>query len=151
MGYTTDFVGAFELNQKLDEVTHTFLKGLGTTRRMARNLKGFGVEGEFFCPIDDDYGQKRTPDVIDYNRPPKTQPDLWCQWIPTEDGMSIIWNSGEKFYNYEKWIRYIIGTTLAPRGYVLNGSVKWFGEERSDVGVITIADNVVKIGRLQNR
>ena len=151
MGYTTDFVGAFELNKKLDEKTHKFLKGLGTTRRMARNLEGFGVEGEFFIPIDDDYGQKRTPDVIDYNRPPSTQPGLWCQWIPTEDGMSIIWNSGEKFYKYVEWIRYIIGTTLAPRGYVLNGSVKWFGEERSDVGVITIADNVVKIGRLQNR
>ena len=145
MGYTTEFCGQFNLNKKLDDDTFNLLTGLARTRRMARNIEGFGVEGEFYWKDDGNCGQNDTPDVIDYNKPPKTQPSLWLQWVPTEDRMSIEWDGGEKFYSYVEWIQYLITVILEPRGYVLNGSVEWCGEERGDTGTITIENNVVTV------
>jgi len=145
MGYTTDFEGQFDLDKKLDDETYNLLKGLNMTRRMGRKVdKKFGVEGEFYYKNDGDFGQKREDNIIDYNRPPKTQPSLWLQWTPTEDRLSIEWDGGEKFYSYVEWISYIIEKILKPRGYVLNGAVKWYGEEEDDIGTIFVRDNEVK-------
>jgi hypothetical protein len=145
MGYTTDFTGTFKLNKNLDAETHDLLKGLATTRRMARNIQGYGVEGEFYTLDREDFGQNRTPDVIDGNRPPRTQPGLWCQWTPTDDGLEIEWDGGEKFYCYVEWITYLVDRVLAPRGYKLNGTVAWSGEESGDLGAIQIVNNVVRV------
>jgi hypothetical protein len=144
MGYTTDFEGRFRLNRKLDEETHDFLSRFADSRRMKRNLVGFGVDGELFVPEDvSDMGQRHTDDIVDYNKPPSTQPGLWCSWCPSEDGLGIEWNGMEKFYRYVEWIEYIIVKILAPRDYVLNGAVTWQGEDEDDVGVIAINNNVV--------
>lgn len=145
MGYSTDFTGSFKLNKKLDAETFDLLKGLATTRRMARNIAGYGIEGEFYTLDRNDYGQDRTPDVIDGNRPPRTQPGLWCQWTPTDDGMEIEWDGGEKFYAYTEWLVYLIDNVLAPRGYKLTGTVAWRGEDSSDLGAIQVIDNKVKV------
>jgi len=88
-------------------------------------------------------GQDRGPDILDHNKPPKGQPGLWCHWVPTEDGMGIEWDGGEKFYDYTEWIRYLIHHFLAPAGYVLNGEVEWQGEDPSDIGKIVVKDNEV--------
>lgn len=155
MGYTTDFDGAFVLNKKLDSVTHDFLTKLAETRRMKRNaaaLQGdpekygfhtWGAEGEFFVDGGGSFGQDRDSSIVDYNMPPRGQPGLWCQWIPTADGMGLVWDQGEKFYNYVQWLEYIIAKVLAPRGYVLNGVVDWQGEESEDFGQIKVEDNTV--------
>jgi hypothetical protein len=75
---------------------------------------------------------------------------LWCQWVPTDDGSELVWDGGEKFYNYVEWLDYLIDKILAPRGYTLNGECQWFGEERDDVGVIIVKNNIVttKVGKL---
>jgi hypothetical protein len=145
MGYTTEFRGQWVLNKKLDDDTFNLLVGLASTRRMKRNIQGYGVEGEFYHKDDGDFGQERTPDIIDYNQPPKTQPSLWLRWVPTEDRMGIEWDGGEKFYGYVEWIQYLISAILAPRGYVLNGQVQWRGEEWDDMGTIFIENNVIAI------
>lgn len=151
MGYSTDFWGQFNLNKQLDPATHELLKKLAETRRMAR--KGldpavYGVEGEFYCGSGMS-GQDHENNIIDYNRPPSTQPGLWLQWKPTPDGLHIEWDGGEKFYNYEEWIEYLIDKILAPRGYVLNGNVSWQGEDSEDRGILVIKNNVLttKVGR----
>jgi len=90
-------------------------------------------------------GQDHEDNVIDHNRPPSTQPSLWCQWRPNEEGDAIEWDGGEKFYEYIPWITYIIKSILAPKGYVLNGDVKWRGEEWEDTGTISIVENQVII------
>ena len=142
MGYTTDFGGQFTLNRKLDLETFNLLKGLNTTRRMGR--KGldpkYGMEGEFYV-ADEDKG------IIDSNTPPKTQPGLWCQWAPTEDGLHIEWDGGEKFYEYVAWLQYLLEKVLVPRGYVLNGTVEWQGEENEDFGEIWVQDNAISTRR----
>lgn len=144
MGYTTDFEGQFKLNKQLSTDDLNFLKKFSDSRRMARNVgPEYGIEGELFVDGSDDCFGPQDKSVIDYNRPPKTQPGLWCNWVPTDDGMGIEWNGHEKFYDYVEWLQYLINRILAPRGYVLNGSVKWYGEDREDNGIINVKDNVV--------
>lgn len=146
MGYTTDFSGSFKVTPTLSTQNHEFLTKLSQTRRMARKVDAkYGVEGEFYVEGEGYRGQDDDDTVIDFNRPPRTQPSLWCQWIPTEDGTEIVWDEGEKFYEYVAWIEYLIRVILAPRGYKLNGTVYWYGEDRGDNGIIEINDNVVKI------
>lgn len=144
MGYTTDFEGCFKLNKKLDKKTLEFLQKFSETRRMARKLpKEFGIEGEFFVDGKGSFGQDDDKSIIDHNRPPKTQPSLWCQWIPSQDGKFLEWDGGEKFYEYIDWIEYIIKNFLEPKGYVLNGEVRWRGEDFNDAGTIVVKKNKV--------
>lgn len=144
MGYTTDFEGSFKVTPTLRNEDKLYLKKFAETRRMARNLpEEYGIEGEFYVEGSGWAGQDFEPTVIDYNTPPSTQPGLWCQWIPNRSGTKIGWDGGEKFYNYVEWIEYLIDNILHPRGYTLNGVVKWYGEERTDTGTITIKDNIV--------
>lgn len=146
MGYTTDFFGSFEFNKPLDAETLTFLKKFNETRRMARKVDAkYGVEGEFYVEGDGFMGQDRDKTVIDGNRPPKTQPGLWCQWRPNEDGTALEWDGGEKFYCYVEWLQYLIDNVLAPKGYKLTGTVEWHGDEHGDMGQIVVKNNKVKI------
>jgi len=144
MGYTTEFQGSFKLNKPLDAETADYLRKFAETRRMARKLpKKFGVEGEFYAEGAGPFGQAHEDNVIDFNRPPKTQPSLWCQWVPNAKGTAIQWDGGEKFYSYVAWIEYLIKNFLAPKGYVLEGTVKFRGEDFGDTGAIVIKNNVV--------
>lgn len=146
MGYTTDFGGRFELDKPLAPKMKKFLTLLNETRRMKRNVdEAFGIEGEFFVFGTGDYGQNNDSTIVDFNQQPSTQPSLWCQWVPNEDGTAIEWDGGEKFYAYSEWLFYIINKILAPNGYTLNGTVVWQGEETGDVGKIHVVDNVVTV------
>lgn len=148
MGYTTDFDGSFTVTPTLTEDDRVFLEKFSRTRRMARNVgPEYGVDGEFYVFGKGWAGQDHDETIIDYNRPPRTQPGLWCQWVPTEDGNEIEWDGGEKFYDYVEWLEYLIEKILAPRGYTLNGTVFWQGEEDSDRGKIVVTNNVVKTKR----
>ena len=151
MGYTTDFEGSFNITPVLSQKDNEFLTKFSETRRMARNVgPEYGIEGEFYVDGTGWAGQDSDKNVINYNRPPSTQPGLWCQWIPTDDGSELVWNGGEKFYNYVEWLQYLIDKILAPRGYTLNGECQWFGENRDDGGTIIVKNNVVttKVGKL---
>jgi hypothetical protein len=92
-------------------------------------------------------GQRHDSSIISYNDSPSTQPGLWCQWIHNEAGTAIIWDEGEKFYNYIEWLKYIIDNFISPWGYKLNGEVGWQGEEAEDRGRIVVEDNKVRIQR----
>ena len=160
MGYTTDFTGSFKVTPDLTAKHLVYLNTFAKTRRMKRNAKltakrpdpvratvdlPVGKEGGYFVGDTSYYGQTKTSDVLDYNNPPSEQPGLWCQWVPSEDGSAIVWDEGEKFYNYVEWLRYLIEHFLAPWGYKLNGSVEWRGEEDDDRGRIVVKDNIVTV------
>jgi hypothetical protein len=102
-----------------------------------------GTEGEFYCG-EGGAGQLHEDSIIEYNRPPSTQPGLWCQWVPTKDDKGLEWDGNEKFYAYTEWLTYIVENFLKPWGYVLNGTVKWQGEDSSDKGRLVVENNVVK-------
>jgi hypothetical protein len=160
MGYTTDFEGAFDISPDLKMKHYAYLLKFSESRRMKRDEKKLakikdparkavgrpvGVEGEFFVSGEGFMGQDNDSSVLDGNRPPKTQPGLWCQWVPSEDGTQIEWNGAEKFYDYVDWLKYIVKNFLKPWGYKLNGCVEWKGEESGDIGKIKVKNNVVSV------
>lgn len=159
MGYTTTFDGEFNLDKPLTKEHKEFLTKFSETRRVKRDEAkaskiqdpvreaaglSVGKEGAYFTGGKGSFGQEADDSVIDYNYPPAGQPSLWCEWIPNEDGTAIVWDEGEKFYEYTTWIKYLIENFLKPWGYTLNGSVDWDGEESEDTGTILIEDNIVE-------
>ena len=148
MGYTTDFAGEFKTDRPLDEETYTLLKGIAETRRMKRDVgPEYGIEGEYYIEGSDDH-LEQDANIIDYNEPPRTQPGLWCQWFILEDKQTIV-AEGEKFYDYIEWLEYLINNILEPRGYKLNGKVKWQGEDMDDRGKIIAVNNKLTINELE--
>lgn len=114
-------------------------KALPDTIRISAKLP-LGTQAEYFVGGDyNDYS------IIDRNRPPVTQPSLWCQWIPNEDGSAIVWDQGEKFYDYIKWISYLVKHFLQPWGYFLNGKISYQGELKNDKGIISIENNIIVV------
>jgi hypothetical protein len=159
MGYTTDFTGHFRLNRPLTEEQARYLHAFASTRRMKRDagkVKSLadpvreavglpvGQEGCYFVGGSGFMGQERDDSIQDYNRPPGGQPGLWCKWVPTEDRRGIEWSGAEKFYDYVRWLEYLIEHFLAPWGYMLNGHVTWAGEDPDDVGLIRVSENRVE-------
>lgn len=143
MGYTTEFYGNFNVKpEPLSDFMVKYLTKFSNTRRMKRNLKGFGVDGEFYVDAEGHAGQAHEDSIVEYNKPPETQPSLWCQWVPTEDGEHIKWDGGEKFHDYIIWIKYIIENFLLDK-YWLEGEVAWQGEDYEDKGkIICSKDNI---------
>jgi hypothetical protein len=164
MGYTTDFNGEFNLDKPLTSAHKAYLEKFNETRRMKRKQAPtakrpdpirvdaglpIGKEGAYFVGEGGDYGQGEgcgndIIGLVDYNTPPSGQPSLWCQWVPNEDGTSIVWDGGEKFYEYIDWIEYLVENFIKPWGYTLNGEVEWYGEDANDRGMIVVDNNVVK-------
>lgn len=156
MGYTTDFSGEFKLDQPLAPEHREYLKKFNETRRMRRNPQlvatlpdpvrdavglPTGPDGDYFVGGTGFMGQDGDESVVDHNSPPNSQPGLWCQWAPNEDGTAIVWDEGEKFYEYVEWLWYIIENFLKPWGYELNGKVRWQGEDADDRGIINVKNN----------
>jgi hypothetical protein len=160
MGYTTDFNGEFSCTPALSPEHRVFLKQFGDTRRMKRDAEKasllpdpireavglpIGVDGGNFVGGVGMAGQDRDDSVLEYNYPPSSQPGLWCQWTPSEDGSIIEWDGSEKFYDYVEWLEYLIEQYLKPWGYTINGRTEWQGEDRDDVGAIEVVANEVHV------
>jgi hypothetical protein len=157
MGYTTKFDGIFTLNERLFDSEVLYLLEFSRTRRCKRNVAilqnipdsaresvglPLGEDGGYF--VNQKWDEEHDEiSVVDYNKPPRGQPGLWCQWIPTPDGRGIHWDGGEKFYHYIAWLQYLIIHFLEPWGYCVEGEVKWTGEDPSDTGVIKVKNNKI--------
>lgn len=160
MGYTTDFYGSVTFNKPITEELKNYINKFGETRRMKRDVEkikktfpdwekncfngNLGVDGEYFVGGNGFMGQDRDDSIVDYNYPPETQPGLWCQWMIDDDG-NLVWDGGEKFYEYGEWLTYLIENFLAPSGYVCNGEIEFQGEDMNDFGTIHVKDNVVTV------
>lgn len=171
MGYTTEFEGSFSLDKVLTDEQFKYINNFSASRRMVRDVNKlmekylgkfglketgspeeiYGVEGGYFIGDGTNYNWPFDKDmtVIDYNKPPNGQPGLWCQWIveTIDNEQHLLWDGGEKFYNYVHWLKYLIDNFFKPWGITLNGSVTWSGEDDEDIGKITVKDNEISIFR----
>jgi hypothetical protein len=154
MGYTTYFEGSVTVSPPLSAEEVAFLNKFSETRRMNR------TKGPYFVDGTGDFGQGHDDDVIDHNSPDPSQPGLWCQWVPAEDGSEIMWNDAEKFYEAEAWMQYIIDHFIGPnplaqselpflKGHTVNGTISADGEESDDFWKLLVTDNVVS--RIEGR
>lgn len=168
MGYDTKFDGAFRVSRNgwyglhdcLLPKHRDYLIMFSYTRRMKRNPKiaeklpdpirlavdlSIGLDGCYFVGSKGLYGQSMDESIIDFNASPAGQPELWCKWVPNDDGTLIEWNGGGNFYCHIEWINYLIYHFLIPWGYTLNGKVRWQGERIGDAGCIHMDDNAVTV------
>lgn len=159
MGYTTRFTGRITIEPPLNAHEITYLRKFAETRRMHRERGPYFVDGTGV------FGQNRDPDIIDLNRPDPTQPGLWCQWVPTEDGGALVWDEGEKFYDAAEWMQYLIDHFLRDMAkarlhfvasgdsqfakfafnHVCNGTIEAQGEHPNDRWRLVVTDNVVTV------
>ena len=100
-------------------------------------LEIYGQQGEYYV------GDTKDNSILDINTPSSTQPGLWCQWVLSKDGKELMWDGGEKFYNYVEWLEYMIKNFFEPWGIKLDGVIKWSGEDREDIGSIKVVKNKV--------
>ena len=151
MGYTTTFTGQFKLDRPLELNHRIYLTLFSTVRhvlrcevktaqladaaRLAANLP-LGHQSCYYV------GASKIGVVSD-NQPPRDCPNLYCQWTPTPDGTVIIWDGSEKFYDYIPWLKFLIAHFFNLWGYVLNGEVKYQGEDSADFGKIIVVNNKV--------
>ncbi len=146
MGYTTFFKGSIDIEPPLNVDEINYLTAFSHSRRMKRD------QGPYYVGSEED-------GVLDYNRSPDCQPGLWCQWIPCEDGKSLVWDEGEKFYESALWMAYVIDHFLAPDAiakqanpaefakfvpHTLNGEIEAVGEDPDDRWLLEVVDNTVK-------
>jgi hypothetical protein len=144
MGYTTEFKGQIKVEPPLSEEEAKFLEAFSKTRHMERG------RGPYY--VDSAYGHGDNDDVADYNQNGRGQPGLWCHWVATEDRSALEWDGGEKFYDPEEWMRYLIDHFLKP-GHIaplpflgqhtLNGSILAQGEDIEDRWRLNVIDNIV--------
>lgn len=162
MGYTTDFYGSVTFNKPITDKLRDYINKFSRTRRMKRDVErikknfpdwekncfngNLGVDGEYFVGGESFVYMGRDEDesIVNYNRAPSTQPGLWCQWIIDENG-DLVWDEGEKFYEYEEWLVYLINNFFAPSGYICNGDIEFQGEDMEDFGTIHVENNVVTL------
>lgn len=151
MGYNTDFHGKLSIEPILKPEDKKFLYDFSNSRHIKRDIDKliklygpgeYGIDGEWFC--DGNCSPDRDESILNYNMPPSTQPGLWCDFCPNEDGSALIWNGDEKTSNGLEWITYLVTKYLAPRGYLVNGRLDANGEEYGDFWAIVVKDNVVK-------
>lgn len=159
MGYQTWFTGGLEFDKPVSEKLKNYINDFSRVRHMKRDNEmiktiypdweekcfngNLGEEGEFFIGGAGFMGQDEDKSIILYNTPSKTQPGLWCQWIIEEN--ELVWDQGEKFYDYVEWLKYLIDKFIAPSGYKLNGEIEFQGEDADDFGTIRVNNNVVEV------
>jgi hypothetical protein len=157
MGYTTEFYGRVDIDPPLGDPERDYLTRFAATRRMERKAGPYYVEGSGFR------GHGHDSDVRDFSQPPRGQPGLWCQWVPSEDGAALKWDGGEKFYEADRWMAYLIDHFLRPAALAsatddphfefftfdhnLNGEIEAQGEEYDDRWLLRVEHNRVTVLR----
>ena len=153
MGYTTDFVGWFQVDPPLNEDETDYLRAFSRTRRWDRPAGPYVVLPH---PLADDEDE---PESDAYNRPATGEPGLWCPWTVTPRGTAIAFDGIEKAYNATKWLDYLIRTFLSPGAavsqidepvfadftfdHVCDGAVAACRRDTGRVSLILVTDNKV--------
>lgn len=163
MGYTTEFYGGFTFDNPVSEELKNYINKFSEIRHMKRDVEkikemypnwrelcfngDLGNDGVYFIgggTWDNIPGTKTLDEsIVNGNYPGGGCPGLWCQWIVYED--MLMWDGGEKFYEYEEWLKYLIDNFIEPSGYLLNGEVEWRGEDSDDIGTIVVVNNRIEM------
>ena len=156
IGYQTEFYGNFKVTPALKPEHIEFLQKFNQTRRMKRDVTklpethfgqllmgAHGEEGAYYVSGGGEYRQADEASIIDYNKAPADQPNLWCQWVAADGGQVIEWDESEKFYDAPNWMAYLIKHFLEPWGYTVNGTVEARGDDPNDRWLLHVDDNRV--------
>ena len=71
-------------------------------------------------------------------------PNLYLQWCFDRETCKIMWDGREKFYEYVEWME-LICKWACDLDLSLEGKILWRGEHISDMGVIIVEQNSVRL------
>ena len=153
MGYTTDFVGHFDITPPLNPAECEYLGAFTHSRRWDRPGGPYVVPGNPHAEEHPDAGDR-------HNRPAPGQPQLWCQWVMGACADCLSWDGNEKFYAPVEWLVYLIDHFLKPGArasqvvdpqfdnftfdHVLDGVVVGCRRDTRELFAIEVRDNVVR-------
>ena len=157
MGYTTRFKGHFTLEPALTPDQRDIVRAITKTRH-APSEPGF--ELKYALPDRGNDVTRLHPDT-EFRLAKKTTrrgtyggdtgcyegayPSIWCDWTASEDGRRLEWNGGEKFYEYEGWLRHLITNAFEPWGVRVSGWVDFAGDDPKDTGVLVVTGTRVLV------
>jgi len=136
VGYHTEFRGAFAISPPLRAHHLAYLRKFNEIRHEKRDPE---VAAKIPDPLREAVGLPLGPDACFFvGEPTPDDPTLlgnfetatsqpasyYCQWMPSDDGKLLVWDGGEKFYEYVEWLQYLIDNFFVSWGYVINGSVR---------------------------
>lgn len=106
---------------------------------------GYSTEFSGQIEIDKALKAKEVQEINDFSeeRHENHSIGIWCNWVIDEEKNVIVWNEAEKFYNAAEWLKYVIDTFLANKGYVCNGEIDCQGEDSQDLWKIEVINNKV--------
>lgn len=88
--------------------------------------------------------------ILEANEDPNViqggHPSSYMQWVPTESLDAIVYDGNEKFYDYDKWMTWILGHMFR-LGIEANGDIIWQGESVGDVGTLSVKESVLTVTR----
>jgi hypothetical protein len=72
----------------------------------------------------------------------------YLQWVPDKSLKYLVWNEGEKFYEYDAWLQIVIKYLKDnDPSRKFSGSMSWAGENVTDTGVVQIIDGLAVFTR----
>ena len=125
MGYTTEFIGKLTFDKPLTTDQIETINEFSEQRH----------EKDDACLDVMILQRKNDPTELWHHHP------IWCQWVITDDGKHLMWDGGEKFYDYQYWLKYLINKYFVSWGRKLNGTLTYIGECKTQMGLIEVDDN----------
>lgn len=102
MGYDKTFKGSISVEPPLNASEISFLQDLSENMRINR------VRGPLYVGGETTSDGEPARDIHDSGKPYPDQPDIWMQWVATDDGAGIEWDGNEKFHYPMEWMQYLI-------------------------------------------
>ncbi|MEO9323220.1 hypothetical protein ABFT23_06990 [Nocardioides sp. C4-1] len=99
----TDFIGHFDVRPAMNDGEIDYLLDWAEHRHWD------ALRGPY--RLQNQPGEADT--TADVNRPGPGLPSLWCRWIPSADGESIVWDGDPDFDEPTAWLRYLVRHFLA--------------------------------------
>jgi hypothetical protein len=75
------------------------------------------------------------------------KPHGYLQWVPAVSMDALVWDKGEKFYDYVEWLKFARNVLRGDYGIELDGQIHWTGEDTKDVGTITIKGDDITVSK----
>lgn len=148
MGYTTDFIGHFDITPALNDSEQAYLTAFARSRRSRLSRSPYDVPGNpTAAQIESTLGALTDRQRDRDNQTAVGQPGLWCDWVPSHGGGALCWNGGEKFYDSAAWLEYLINHFLRPGAAAARSGLPYFNEFTFD----HVLDGVVAGNRRDNR
>jgi len=101
---------------------------LGVSLQECKRL--YGQEGQYYLGEDETSVLPARPNSFENNDFTEQPPHSYLRWEYHPEDHTIRADDDEKFYCYQEWITLLVEDVLAPRGYVVNGTVHY--ENRAD-------------------